>query len=380
LGIALRVLLLFNVPNLSDDYARFVWDGRLTAAGYHPFLYLPSYFIENQIFPQGVTPELYARLNSPNYYTVYPPVCQALYAIAAWVSPSSIWGAVFSMKLFLLAAEIGVLFLLKKVCFGALRPGLLYALNPLAIIELTGNCHFEGMMAFFLLAGLWAFQRNNTRQAAGFWALATATKMLPLIFLPIAWRWLGLRKGLVFCLFFGLFSLLLFAPLLAVLPNIAQSLDLYFREFQFNASIYYLVRQVGYWVIGWDVGNFSGPWLAAISSLAILVIALLVKSRPVPDVQHLAIAMLFALFAYLSLAAVVQPWYLILPLVISLLTHWRFVLWWSGLVALSYSHYENGLRAEHFPLIGLEYGLLWAGLLWETWQLLRGKIAGTPEL
>ncbi|MBC7777776.1 MAG: hypothetical protein H7246_20245, partial [Phycisphaerae bacterium] len=36
LGIGLRVLLLFSIPNLSDDYARFLWDGHLTVAGIHP--------------------------------------------------------------------------------------------------------------------------------------------------------------------------------------------------------------------------------------------------------------------------------------------------------------------------------------------------------
>ncbi|MCE2823661.1 MAG: hypothetical protein LW693_14720 [Saprospiraceae bacterium] len=31
-GIFLRVLLLFSIPNLSDDVFRFLWDGRLTVA------------------------------------------------------------------------------------------------------------------------------------------------------------------------------------------------------------------------------------------------------------------------------------------------------------------------------------------------------------
>ncbi|MBK6994407.1 MAG: hypothetical protein IPH31_05610 [Lewinellaceae bacterium] len=30
-------LLLFSIPNLSDDYVRFLWDGHLTVAGIHPF-------------------------------------------------------------------------------------------------------------------------------------------------------------------------------------------------------------------------------------------------------------------------------------------------------------------------------------------------------
>lgn len=370
LGIALRVLLLFNLPNLSDDYFRFIWDGRLTLAGYHPFLYLPGYFIENHQLPRGITPELYHQLNSPHYFTVYPPVCQAVFALAAWLAPENNWAAVLVMKLFLFACELGTLRLLTR--HQGHPSALLYALNPLILLEITGNCHFEGAMILFLLTGIVAIQQNQLLRAAIFWALATASKMVPLLFLPIVWRWLGWRKGLKFNILFGLATLVLFAPLLAVLPNILQSLDLYFREFQFNASVYYLVREVGYAKIGWDIGEFSGPRLAVATVAGVLLIALFTGSQEKKPDHRLATAMLLAMTLYLSFAAVVQPWYVCVPLAISLLTRWRYAVLWSGLVALSYSHYDGGLRQEHWGLIALEYGVLWTGVVilwvWRTWR------------
>src|SRR5688572_18821679 len=36
-AICFRCLLLFSIPNLSEDVYRFIWDGRLLAAGHHPF-------------------------------------------------------------------------------------------------------------------------------------------------------------------------------------------------------------------------------------------------------------------------------------------------------------------------------------------------------
>ena len=389
LGIALRVLLLFSIPNLSDDYARFLWDGHLSVAGIHPFVHTPKYFIENQLVIPGITQELFAKLNSQEYFTVYPPVCQAAFAMAAWVFPTSVLGGVFLMKLFLLGCEIGTIWILedrraltslippKSVAHLKGVPHLYYALNPLVVLEITGNCHFEGAMIFFLLAGMVALQNGKIAKGAIWWALATASKLLPLLFLPIVWRWLGFRKGLIFNILFAIFSLLLFAPVLAVLPNILESIDLYFRQFQFNASIYYLVREIGFLKYGWDIGEFSGPALGVLTLLGVLVIAWFTpqKDGQSGKIASLETAMLFALFLYLSVAATVQPWYLAVPLALSLFTHWRFMLVWSGLAALSYSHYQDGEYQEQYALIVLEYVLLWAFFLWECWRIFVQKPA-----
>lgn len=398
LGIGLRVLLLFSIPNLSDDYARFLWDGHLTAAGIHPFLHTPVYFIEHQILPNGITPELFAKLNSQAYYTVYPPVCQAVFALAVWSFPNSILGGVFILKLFLLICEIGTIRLLggmdqqaaktsqhhwisqlsSRAGFnlGTSKGALLYALNPLLILEITGNCHFEGAMIFFLFAGIAALQKGNLSKGALYWALATASKMLPIMVLPILWRWLGFWKGLRFIAKFTGISLLLFAPLLAVLPNVLDSLDLYFRKFQFNASIYYLVREFGFSKIGWDIGEFSGPVLGGITLLGVLIIAGQTEPFTKNDsLRPLSTSILFALFLYLLLSATVQPWYLAVPLAFSFLTHWRFLLVWSGLVACSYSHYNEGGFRENFGWITLEYSLLAAYFLIEIWRRYKQKPA-----
>jgi hypothetical protein len=49
IGAALlfRLLLLFAVPALSDDFYRFLWDGRLSLEGINPFLYTPRQLIQS---------------------------------------------------------------------------------------------------------------------------------------------------------------------------------------------------------------------------------------------------------------------------------------------------------------------------------------------
>jgi hypothetical protein len=366
LGIGLRVILLFSLPALSDDYVRFLWDGHLTAHGFHPFAHPPRYYFEQQVLPPGIAAALFSKLNSPDYFSVYPPVCQAVFAVAAWLAPQSVWGGILVIKLFLLAFEIGSIRLLQRHA-GAMR-AVWYALNPLAILEIVGNCHFEGAMIFFLLWGLIELQRRPGWRAAAAWALAIASKMLPLLFLPLVWRYLGWRKGWIFIIRLGLICLLLFAPILWAMPHILESLDLYFRQFQFNAGLYYLVREVGFAKIGWDIGEFSGPALGGLTFTGVCWLAIRLRSKAP---EALPAAMLFALFLYLSCAATVQPWYATVPLAISLLTRWRFPIVWSGLIALSYSHYDKGAFQENFLLITLEYLLLWIFIGMEIWKFRR---------
>ena len=383
LGIALRVLLLFNIPNLSDDFLRFLWDGRLTVAGIHPFEHPPDYFIRNNIYPEGITPGLFSRLNSPEYYTVYPPVCQAVFALAAWISPASEWGGVVVMKLFLLLCELGTMrLLLGSRPSRKFRPEaalVLYALNPLIIVEIMGNCHFEGVMIFFLLAGIRALERHKVTYAALWWALATASKLLPLMFLPVVLCRLGRKKGLVFLAVFTGVCLFLFAPLLPVLPNILSSLDLYFRQFQFNASIYYLIDAIGFLMKGYDTGETLGPVLGLATAALVLVIAWKVQpgsGKAGADSGIIwADALLFAVVLQMFFSATVHPWYATVPFALSLFTRWRFPLAWTGLVVLSYSHYAGGAFRENYWLIALEYGVLWYILYLEVAKMKSNSVS-----
>jgi hypothetical protein len=141
LGVALRVMVLFSIPNLSDDVYRFVWDGNLLANGINPFDHLPSYFIDNQLLITGNNIELYQSLNSKQYFTIYPPLCQAVFGTCSLLCFESLWLNIFLLKIFLLLTECGTLYWISKLQESKFmtnihpRAAVLYALNPLAIIE-----------------------------------------------------------------------------------------------------------------------------------------------------------------------------------------------------------------------------------------------------
>ncbi|MGB0840588.1 MAG: hypothetical protein ACPGXL_10630, partial [Chitinophagales bacterium] len=154
-AVIVRLVLVFALPNLSDDFYRFMWDGRLLVNEVSPFAYLPSQFFDGTYTGEpivGINETLLHQLNSPNYFTIYPPVCQLVFYVACYLFPNDLYSATVVMKSFLFAFECGSIYVIHHLVkrFGLeAKKVLLYALNPLVIIELTGNLHFEGAMICF---------------------------------------------------------------------------------------------------------------------------------------------------------------------------------------------------------------------------------------
>jgi len=75
LAILARVLASTSLPSLSDDYFRFVWDGRLWTHGINPFMEVPSFYMQDPALASrlGLSQALFDGLNSPEFFTIYPP-------------------------------------------------------------------------------------------------------------------------------------------------------------------------------------------------------------------------------------------------------------------------------------------------------------------
>lgn len=234
---------------------------------------------------------------------------------------------------------------------------LIYALNPFVIIELTGNLHFEAVTLFFILLAVRWIDRPFHRDkyyvgSAGALAMGAAVKLLPLIFLPLIFKRLGLRKGLVYCVIVGLILLTLFAPFLSreLVVNFGKSLDLYFQKFEFNASFYYLFRQVGYWITGYNIIHLLGPLLSLVTLVCIAQIAF--QRRSLPE------KMLLVLSVYFLCATTVHPWYITTLVAFGALTKRWYPVVWSALLPLTYVAYASQPYEENLRILALEYILV----------------------
>lgn len=377
-ALVFRLLWLPATPAFSDDVHRFRWDGLLVSNGVNPFQYRPDEIIadgarsaiqdsqqRSQVLPE--LQQLYRRLNSPHYYSVYPPVCQYVFGAAAWAFPTSDAGFAGSLRALILLAEAGAAWLLLALLASqGARPehALRYLLHPLVIVELTGNLHFEGLVLSCLLLALWLLSRGRWMGSAVALGLGVATKLLPLLALPLLVRRLGWQRFLGYVAICGGTLALLFSPFLSVelFVNISRSLNLYFRSFEFNASIYYLLRPVGIWLTSYNQIAIIGPALALLSAVSGLVLAW--RERR-PSLANLPQTLLLLLTVYFALATTVHPWYLTLLIGLSALSRFRYPLVWGGMAVLSYAAYRTTAYTENLLLVGLEYAITVAVLGWE---------------
>ncbi|MBL4707616.1 MAG: hypothetical protein JKY48_04155 [Flavobacteriales bacterium] len=84
------------------------------------------------------------------------------------------------------------------------------------------------------------------------------------------------KKAFFFYLLFGISFLILWLPFInaTLLPHFIESVQLYSKTFEFNASVYYLVRAIDYEVMEYNIIQTAGPWLARLTYLGILFLLL----------------------------------------------------------------------------------------------------------
>jgi len=271
------------------------------------------------------------------------------------------------MGMFHFLFEIGTIWLLLLLIRKYNLPEsnvLLYALNPLVIIETVGNLHHEGIMGFFVLATVLLLTRKRDFLAGLCLALAVSTKFLPLMFLPAILVLLGWKRFLLVLGGLVLGTTILFIPIFSMqfFENISQSLNLYFQTFEFNASIYYLGREIGYLFSGYNIIQTLAPILSMCAF--IIIVWLSIKTKRDNYAQFLKIsATIFVVFLFFS--TTIHPWYLILPILLFSLSHSRFIYLWSLLIMGTYMNYAFIPYEEQLWWVLIEYAVVFSLLAQE---------------
>ncbi len=390
-AIISRLVLLLATPNLSQDFYRFIWDGRMVLQGFNPYLYTPDSFIAIGQYPINQTQQLVTGMQALNasHYSNYPPINQLLFALANLFSTTSILGSVIGLRLIIIAADIGTLYFGAKLLnrLGLSKHKIFwFILNPFIIIELTGNLHFEGVMIFFLILSLYRLHLNKWKWSAVVLAVSISTKLIPLLFLPLYLKWfradntsnkIDLKKLIRFYLIVALTTILLFAPFFSMqfISNYSKTVGLWFGDFEFNASIYYLLREIGYLITGYNQIAIIGKTLPIIIFISIWCLAIFQKNQ---NYSTLIKSMLIAFTLYLILSTTVHPWYIATVLILSVFTDYKFPLIWSFIIIISYLAYANTDNTENLWIITLEYAIVFGAIVWDLFKtkkpLLKEKL------
>ena len=386
LSLIFRLVLLFATPNLSQDFYRFIWDGRIILEGYNPYLSLPQTFIEQNLSPIAQAKDLYSGMGVLNgsHYTNYPPLNQLSFLIAALFSSKSIFGSIIVLRMQLILADIGIIYFGKKLLAKLNLPVnhiFWYALNPFIIIELTGNLHFEAVMLFFLIWSFYQLYQKKWILAAILLGCSVSVKLIPLLFLPLFFKrfvkystianakknqfhWQEWRNLIGFYSITLVTILVLFLPFynVSLINNYTTSVGLWFGNFEFNASIYYLLRAIGFWFRGYNEIAILSKVGPIITVLTLIFFAFFRKNKSIQDIITHS---LLALSIYYFTATTVHPWYVATLVLLSVFTKYKFPIFWSCALILSYQAYANLPWKENLYFVAFEYIIVFSLFFYE---------------
>lgn len=248
-GILFRGTMLFSNPIEEIDLYRYLWDGAVVTQGVSPFRYSPQQVLAGT--NNGELPDDLARLvrlrdsseemmtilkrvHFGELPTIYPPVGQAVFALATWVTPptGSLLTRLVIMKTWFVSFDLATLLLVIQLLKFAGRPvglALIYAWCPLLIKEVANSGHLDSLA--FCLATVAAYLTVQASYAPGqlrspqqtavlatlVLALAVGAKLYPVILAPLVLGTFLCRHGWRFtvlpALAFGLVVALLAWPM-----------------------------------------------------------------------------------------------------------------------------------------------------------------------
>lgn len=280
-----------------------------------------------------------------------------------------------------MAAEIGSLWIIKKLLLKFELPKkniLLYALNPLVIIELTGNLHHEALMIFFLLGCVYCMAYNRYTLGAISLGIAISVKLIPLIFLPLFFFRMDWRQAIKFYAVCVLMCVITFLPLLnsEFINGITTGVGYYFHTFEFNASIYYLIRELGFIFYGFNIIAMSGWKLGVASGLLIVIYSFYCSQSKSPKTfaQWPVIVpkvFMFILFIYLLFLTTLHPWYITTLVAFTIFTRYRFSVLWTFMIFLTYAGYSVSGFEENLWITFAEYLVVVGCIVYEFKAPLR---------
>lgn len=235
-AVLFRLPLWWSQPIQEVDIYRYLWDGRVLAAGINPYRYSPEQVATAR--SAGTTiPELdrlvelllgsaqvstiFDRIEHQSVPTIYPPASEAVFAAAALLTPprAPVMTQVRILKAVLLIFDLAIVGGVVGILWHLRQPParvLAYAWCPLVLKEFANTGHVDSVAVCLTVAMLWLLTRPrgavseaNPRRgrvpqacdwlAAVLWGGAVLAKLYPLVVAPVLlvhwWRRHRWRTG-----------------------------------------------------------------------------------------------------------------------------------------------------------------------------------------
>lgn len=313
-ALLLRLMFLFSPPQLSDDIYRYQWDGNNLLQGINPYAAAPA-----QVKPPSSLAVIHSQINHPDYVTIYPPAAQVIFAGGAVPGNglAGIKGFLVLMDMVLCALLI---LLLRRLEMPAWR-AVLYAWNPLPVLEIAGSGHVDGaglalMIGSFCL--LVITRRNDSANGPQYWpfffsgallAGAGLVKLFPFLLTPVLFLLVPARRRLHFSAGFITTLAALVLPFFPHLVNITGSLNAYARHWEFAGFVFNALRTI--------TGSGTSARLLLICCFFLVFIVIMLRflrgircaSSPVIRAR-LALKVCYATaMSFLLLTPTLHPWY-----------------------------------------------------------------------
>ena len=309
-----------------DDVHRYVWDGRLQRLGYNPYVVVPS----DPAVAALHTAET-RTLNNPDLPSPYPPGAQLFFRAVTAIRES-----VFALKLAFVLCDVVIVLVLLDVLRRTGQPEhlvLAFAWNPLLAVEVAGSGHVDILGALLLLVSAAALVRRWRAIAAVGFGLAVAVKFLPIVLLPLYWKRVRVRDGLLALVTVGT----LYVPFLDHGRLPFGSLGTYVQNFRFNGPIFAALN------------HFAPPPLLV--GFAVLVGVLTSFWLRRKSVAWSAEELAWPMAATLVCAPAVFPWYLLWLLPFSISASTLLITIWTVTVIPTYVQW-------HLRTLGHPWGAL----------------------
>ncbi len=175
-----RLALLPAAPSLSTDAYRYLWDARVARAGISPYAYPPDAPELAALRDQHIFP----RLNHPTWRTIYPPAAQLFWSAVGRVAPDSMLALKVALGIAELAALGTLLGLLRALDLPEGRL-VIYAWNPLLLVEVWGTAHLDALVLPAVVGATWAFVAQRRALGAALLAAGASIKLYPAALLPL---------------------------------------------------------------------------------------------------------------------------------------------------------------------------------------------------